>query len=175
MYPEKVRGCGSLLYNVKMKNILKTQLQLPDNLRFFIKNNTLTIEGSEGSITLQNIDSLKRNKTLFYRLVQQSAVGVNFGYINRLSFVGVGFRVESLTNKVMTLKLGYSHLVSVKIPDSIKAYSPKKTTLILKSFDLQKLNMFTARIRSHRFPDVYKGKGILFKNETIRLKSGKNK
>jgi ribosomal protein L6P/L9E len=46
---------------------------------------------------------------------------------------------------------------------------------ILKSFDLQKLNMFTARIRSHRFPDVYKGKGILFKNETIRLKSGKNK
>jgi large subunit ribosomal protein L6 len=59
--------------------------------------------------------------------------------------------------------------------NSIKAYSPKKTTLILKSFDLQKLNMFTARVRSHRFPDVYKGKGILFKNETIRLKSGKNK
>jgi len=158
-----------------MKNILKTQLQLPANLRFFVKNNTLTIKGSEGSFILQNIDSLRRNKTLFYRLIQQAIVGINFGYINRLSFVGVGYRVESLSDKVITLKLGYSHLISVKIPSSIKVYSPKKSTLILKSFDLQKLNLFTARIRSHRFPDVYKGKGILFKNETIRLKSGKNK
>ena len=158
-----------------MKNILKTQLQLPANLRFFVKNNTLIIKGSEGSFTLRNIDSLKQNKTLFYRLIQKGVVGVNFGYINRLTFVGVGYRVESLTDNVITLKLGYSHLISIKIPMSIKAYSPKKSTLILKSFDSQKLNLFTARIRSYRFPDVYKGKGILFKNETIRLKSGKNK
>lgn len=158
-----------------MKNILKTQLQLPSNLRFFIKNDTLTIQGSEGSFTLQNINSLKKNKTLFYRLLQQGIIGVNFGYINRLSFVGVGYRVETLTDDVVTLKLGYSHLISVEIPSSIKAYSPKKSTLILKSFDLQKLNSFTARIRSHRYPDAYKGKGILFKNENIRLKSGKNK
>jgi len=158
-----------------MKNILKTQLQLPANLRFFVKNNTLIIKGSEGSFTLRNIDSLKQNKTLFYRLIQKGVIGVNFGYINRLTFVGVGYRVESLTDNVITLKLGYSHLISIKIPTSIKAYSPKKSTLILKSFDSQKLNLFTARIRSYRFPDVYKGKGILFKNETIRLKSGKNK
>lgn len=158
-----------------MKNILKTQLQLPANLRFFVKNNTLIIKGSEGSFTLRNIDSLKQNKTLFYRLIQKGVIGVNFGYINRLTFVGVGYRVESLTDNVITLKLGYSHLISIKIPASIKAYSPKKSMLILKSFDSQKLNLFTARIRSYRFPDVYKGKGILFKNEVIRIKSGKNK
>jgi len=158
-----------------MKNILKTQLQLPSNLRFFVQNDSLTIKGSEGSFTLQNIKSLKKNKTLFYRLIQQGVIGVNFGYINRLSFVGVGYRVESLTDDTVTLKLGYSHLISVKIPSSVKAYSPKKSMLILKSFDLQQLNSFTAFIRSHRYPDVYKGKGILFKNEEIRLKSGKNK
>ena len=158
-----------------MKNILKTQLQLPANLRFFVKNNTLTIKGSEGSFILRNIDSLKQNKTLFYRLIQKGVIGVNFGYINRLTFVGVGYRVESLTDNVITLKLGYSHLISIKIHASIKAYSPKKSMLILKSFDSQKLNLFTARIRSYRFPDVYKGKGILFKNEVIRIKSGKNK
>jgi large subunit ribosomal protein L6 len=124
---------------------------------------------------LKNIDSLKQNKTLFYRLIQKGIVGVSFGYINRLLFVGVGYRVEKLTDKIITLKLGYSHLISVKIPESIKAYSPKKNTLILKSSDSQKLNLFTSRIRSYRFPDVYKGKGILFKNEIIRLKSGKNK
>ena len=116
-----------------MKNILKTQLQLPANLRFFVKNNTLIIKGSEGSFTLRNIDSLKQNKTLFYRLIQKGVVGVNFGYINRLTFVGVGYRVESLTDNVITLKLGYSHLISIKIPTSIKAYSPKKSTLILQS------------------------------------------
>ena len=70
-----------------MKNILKTQLQLPANLRFFVKNNTLTIKGSEGSFTLRNINSLKQNKTLFYRLIQQAVVGVNFGYINSISFL----------------------------------------------------------------------------------------
>jgi len=158
-----------------MKNILKTQLQLPTNLRFFLKDNSLTVKGSEGNFTLKNVDSLKQNKTLFYRLLQKGIIGVNFGYINRLVFVGVGYRVESLTDNFITLKLGYSHLITIKIPASIKAYSPKKSSLILKSFDSQKLNLFTARIRSYRFPDVYKGKGILFKNEKIRLKSGKNK
>jgi large subunit ribosomal protein L6 len=158
-----------------MKNILKTQLQLPSNIRFFLKDNSLTVKGSAGSFTLKNVDSLKQNKTLFYRLLQKGIVGVNFGYINRLLFVGVGYRIESLTDKIITLKLGYSHLVTIKIPASIKAYSPKKSSLILKSFDSQKLNLFTARIRSYRFPDVYKGKGILLKNEKIRLKSGKNK
>jgi large subunit ribosomal protein L6 len=158
-----------------MKNILKTQLQLPDNIRFFIKDNSLVIKGSGGTFILKNINSLKKNKTLFYRLVQKGIVGISFGYINRLLFVGVGYRVENLTDKIITLKLGYSHLVSIKIPESIKVYSPKKNTLILKSFDSQKLNLFTSRIRSYRFPDVYKGKGILFKNEIIRLKSGKNK
>jgi large subunit ribosomal protein L6 len=158
-----------------MKNILKTQLQLPDNLRFFIKNNALVIKGSEGSFVLKNLSALKKNKTLFYRLIQKGIVGVSFGYINKLLFVGVGYRVEKLTDETIVLKLGYSHLISIKIPESIKAYSPKKNILILKSSNSQKLNLFTSRIRSYRFPDVYKGKGILYKNETIRLKSGKNK
>jgi len=158
-----------------MKNILKTQLQLPDNIRFFIKGNSLILKGSEGTFTIKNIGLLKKNKTLFYRLLQKGIVGISFGYINRLLFVGVGYRVENLTDDTITLKLGYSHLVSIKIPESIQVYSPKKSTLILKSSDSQKLNLFTSHIRSYRFPDVYKGKGILFKNEVIRLKSGKNK
>lgn len=158
-----------------MKNILKTQLQAPSNLRFLVQDNKLIIQGPEGNFILQNLNSLKRNKTLFYRLIQKGIIGVNFGYINRLSFVGVGYRVESLTPEIITLKLGYSHLVNIKIPSIIKAHSPKKNVLILKSFDSEKLNLFTARIRSYRLPDVYKGKGILFKNEKIRLKSGKNK
>ena len=75
----------------------------------------------------------------------------------------------------------YDHFVLKKYQKYHSASKPKKkgTRTSFSYFEdlraLQKLNLFTARIRSYRFPDVYKGKGILFKNEIIRLKSGKNK
>jgi len=164
-----------LLYHIKMKNILTTRLQMPDNVQLFIKKNKLIIKGPLGSLSLTDISFLETNKPLFYRLIQKAIIGVSFGFIKQLVFVGVGYRVESLTQEVLNLKLGYSHLVTIKIPESITVYSPKRTVLILKGFNLQFLNEFVSYIRSQKLPDVYKGKGILEKNEIISLKDGKKK
>jgi len=158
-----------------MKNILKTRLQIPSNVNFFLDENKLVIKGPQGSIVLNNTNNLKKNKTLFYRLIQKAVTGVSFGFVKQLIFVGVGYRVESIDEKKMSLKLGFSHLVDIDIPSRIKVYSPKRTVLIFKSFDLQFLNEFVSYVRSHKFPDRYKGKGILFKNELIQLKEGKKK
>lgn len=158
-----------------MKNILRTRLQVPTNVHLFLDNNKLTIRGPIGSLSLANLNFLKANKSLFYRLIQKAVIGVSFGFIKQLVFVGVGYRVESITQETLKLKLGYSHLVTIKIPGSITVYSPKRTVLILKSFDLQFLNEFVSYIRSKKLPDVYKGKGILVKNESISLKDGKKK
>jgi large subunit ribosomal protein L6 len=158
-----------------MNNILKTRLQVPSDVQFFFEKNELTVSGSQGSLAVKNIHNLKRNKSLFYRLVQKAILGVSLGFVKRLVFVGVGYRVESISKDEMTLKLGFSHLISIKIPATVTVYSPKRTVLILKSFDLQFLNEFVSFIRSHKRPDIYKGKGILLKNELIHLKDEKKK
>ena len=90
-------------------------------------------------------------------------------------FVGVGFRVESLETNFIKLKLGFSHFVFIKIPPYISVFSPKKTRLILKSIDEQLLKEFSSKICSFKLPDVYKGKGILYKNQILTLKEGKKK
>jgi ribosomal protein L6P/L9E len=162
-------------YNIKMKNILKSRIQVSSSIQFFLEKNALVIKGPETVMTLVNINFLKTNKPLFYRLLQKAIIGVSFGFVKQLSFVGVGYRVESISENSISLKLGYSHLVSIKVPPSIKVFSPKRTLLILKSCDLQFLNEFIAFIRSKKLPDVYKGKGILFRKELILLKDGKKK
>jgi large subunit ribosomal protein L6 len=102
-------------------------------------------------------------------------IGADLGFVVRLAFVGVGFRVESVENKVLKLKLGFSHFVFIKIPTYIELATPKKTLIVLKSTDDQLLNEFALKIRSFKLPDVYKGKGISFKNEILVLKEGKKK
>lgn len=175
MYSHKVRRDCYLLYSIKMKNILKTKLRVPDNVQFFLEKDELIVKGTKGNLSLVNLKFLKLNKSLFYRLIQKAIIGVSFGFIKQLVFVGVGYRVESITSDSLTLKLGYSHLVTIKVPESIAVHSPKRTVLILKSFNSQFLNEFVAHIRSQKFPDVYKGKGILLKNEVLSLKDGKKK
>lgn len=158
-----------------MKNILKTRLQVPDNVRFFLEKDELIVKGPKGNLAFVNLKFLKTDKPLFYRLIQKAIIGVSFGFIKQLVFVGVGYRVESVTTETLSLKLGYSHLVRIKIPKLITIYSPKRTILILKSLNSQFLNEFVSQIRSQKFPDIYKGKGILLKNEVLSLKDGKKK
>lgn len=165
-----------------MKNIFKTNIKIPKNVKLFLKEDKLFIKGPLGTICLNlaflnksNFDSSKEKKyySLFFRLLQKSIVGVSLGFVNSLSFSGVGFRVESINKNFMLLKLGFSHLVTITIPTYIQISSPKKTLIILKCLDEQLLNVFCAKIRSFRSPDVYRGKGILYKNQILILKEGK--
>jgi large subunit ribosomal protein L6 len=83
--------------------------------------------------------------------------------------------VEDQTKNELILKIGYSHLVYVPIPNGIKVIVQKKINIILSGSDEQLVKEFAAVLRSYRFPDVYKGKGLLFKNEKINLKEGKSR
>ena len=102
-------------------------------------------------------------------------IGTSLSFVERLLFVGVGFRVESLDKNLIKLKLGFSHFIEVKIPKNIEVYSPKKTLLVVKSINHQHLKEFCSKICSFKIPDVYKGKGILYKHQIILLKEGKKK
>ena len=73
------------------------------------------------------------------------------------------------------MKVGQSHSIVYSLPSNIRIFSPKPTLLCLYGLDIQKIMQIASEIRKFRPPEPYKGKGILKKDEIIRLKVGKKK
>ena len=103
-------------------------------------------------------------------------VGVSEGYKKELELVGVGYRVSNQGN-LLELSLGYTHPIFLQLPDEVKVETKSERNqnplIIIESADKQLLGQICAKIRSFRKPEPYKGKGVLFKGEIIRRKSGK--
>jgi large subunit ribosomal protein L6 len=108
--------------------------------------------------------------------IKQILIEVTYVLSCKLNLVGVGYRAfahETLPNQ-MYFKLGYSHLIYFRIPEGLNSNCLKSTKLFLSgnsSYDL--LTQTAAQIRSCKLPEPYKGKGILYDQETIILKKGK--
>jgi large subunit ribosomal protein L6 len=100
--------------------------------------------------------------------------GVTKGYDRKLELVGVGFRA-AVVGKALNLTLGFSHPVSVSIPEGINIETPSQTEIVVKGIDRQKVGQIAAEIRGIRPPEPYKGKGVRYANEKITLKEGKKK
>jgi large subunit ribosomal protein L6 len=105
----------------------------------------------------------------------QNLVGALVGYKNFLRVRGVGYRFQ-LISKTLIINVGYSHSLQIKLPLKHKFILNKKSNFLrVKSSSLAKLSNFLAFVRNLRQPDVYKGKGIRYKKDPIRLKEGKKK
>ena len=100
--------------------------------------------------------------------------GVTKGYEKKLELVGVGFRAQ-VQGKSLNLTLGFSHPVSVPIPEGINIETPSQTEIVVKGIDRQKVGQVAAEIRDIRPPEPYKGKGVRYSGEQITLKEGKKK
>lgn len=167
-----------------MKNIFKINLTLPSEVKLCTKESNLFVKGPLGSVCL-NISFLSSSVSLFpekkiqyssfFRLFQKALLGIHLGFVTRLVFVGVDFTIESIEKDFLKLKLGFSHFVFVKIPPHIHIVSPKKSLLVLKSIDEQLLKEFCSKICSFKAPNIYKGKGVLYKNQVLVIKETKKK
>lgn len=165
-----------------MKNIFKTHINIPSNISLKKTPNHVFVIGPKGSVCLDTsflnelkMASKKSQYSSFFRLLQKAIVGVSLKYVVQLTLIGVGFRLESMDNNFMKLKLGFSHLVYLRIPKHIKVILVKKSFLILECIDEQVLKDFSSKIYACKKPDVYKGKGVRYKNQVINLKEGKKK
>jgi large subunit ribosomal protein L6 len=70
--------------------------------------------------------------------------------------------------------LGYSHPVEFQLPEGIKAsVDPKQIQITLVGVDKQQIGQVAASLRTLRLPDAYKGKGIRYSGERLKLKVGK--
>ncbi|MCI6472064.1 MAG: 50S ribosomal protein L6 [Bacteroidales bacterium] len=140
-----------------------------------IENSTITFEVDENS----PVNYKQRNAFhgLYRSLVNNMVVGVSEGYSKTLELVGVGYRVSNQGN-LIEFSLGYTHPIFLQLPKEVKVETKSERNqnplLILESCDKQLLGLICAKIRSFRKPEPYKGKGILFKGEIIRRKSGKS-
>jgi large subunit ribosomal protein L6 len=108
--------------------------------------------------------------------IKQMILEVSFVFSKKLVFVGVGYKafpIELFNNQILQLKLGYSHQIYFKVSNDLNVYCHKATTVYISGNSNQNVSQTAALIRSFKYPEPYKGKGILYDNEKIVLKEGK--
>ena len=179
-----------------MSRIGRKPLEIPKGVQVTITPDTISTKGPKGTLTLarhkaievkQTKDDDKKDVIVFERkgnagpvraahglmraLVGNMLTGVTTGFTRQLEINGVGYKAELKGQKVV-LSLGYSHPVEYTLPEGISA-KVDKNLLILSGIDRQALGAATAKIRSLRPPEPYKGKGIKYVEETILRKAGK--
>ena len=140
----------------------------------------LTINQGEGTLTVERPDNLRRARSqhgLARTLINNSVVGVTEGHKKSLDIIGVGYRVTA-EGKGLLLNMGYSHPVRVAPVDGITfeivADEKARTQRIhVSGIDKAKVGQVAADIRKVRKPEPYKGKGIRYTGEVVKLKAGK--
>jgi len=103
--------------------------------------------------------------------VRNMIAGVNAPFVKKLQVEGIGYRAE-MTGKDIRLQVGFSHPVLVKIPEHLTV-AIEKNMITISGADKDKVGQFAADVRSIKKPEPYKGKGIRYEGEVIRMKEGK--
>ena len=177
---------------VDMSRIGKSPIDIPQGVKVKIESGSIYVEGSKGKLDLclpggVNVET-EDNKILVKRLSDQKqdmanhgltraliynmVVGVTEGFSKELEIIGVGFKAQ-VSDKKLTMNLGFSHPVEYDIPDGITIEAPKPTQLVVKGIDKQQVGEVAAEIRDFYKPEPYKGKGIRYVGEYVRKKAGK--
>jgi len=130
--------------------------------------------GSELRVVRTGEDRQARaNHGLVRALLSNMMVGVTKGFERRLDIQGVGFKSE-VKGKALVLSLGYSHQVEFPFPAGVTIdVADKGVKLVVKGCDREAVGQTAAQLKMLRPPDSYKGKGVRYEGETIRLKQGK--
>jgi len=105
-------------------------------------------------------------------VINNMVVGVTQGYEKRLELVGVGY-VVSLQGDVVTMRVGLANEIKKKVPAGLKVNCPDQTHIVVQGCDKQLVGQFAAELRNSRKPEPYKGKGVRYQGEHIKLKPGK--
>ncbi len=105
------------------------------------------------------------------QLIASAIIGLSDGFTKELELIGVGYQAIMQSSRLV-LKLGYSHDIIFEAPEDI-AITANKNDITVSGYDKQLVGEVSAKIRSFRKPEPYKGKGIRYKGEHVRRKQGK--
>ncbi len=141
-------------------------INIPNQLRVIIENKIIKVKRNSEDKKIRAMHGL------FRTLINNGIVGVNKLWEKELEVVGTGYNVKKQGEDIV-LKVGYSHLVTFKKPDGVSFDVKGNNKIIVKGVDKQLVGEVASKIRSIKKPDSYKGKGLRYKGERIKLKPGK--
>lgn len=137
-----------------------------------LSHTALTVEGSEVRVTSTGSDKqAKANLGTMWSLTKNAVDGVTQGFIKVLEIQGVGFKA-ALEGKTLVLSLGFVNPVRYNPPAGVTV-ELEKNLIKLSSIDKEIVGSAASRIRKFKKPEPYKGKGIRYQGEVVRMKAGK--
>jgi len=177
-----------------MSRVAKSPIPVPKGVEIKFDGALVTVKGSKGEqkvnlppeVTAEQVggevrvkpaDEVRPNYAMagtMRSLINNAVVGASEGFEKKLQLIGVGYRVKASGQK-LDLTLGFSHPVIYELPKAVSAETPSQTEIVLKSSDKQVLGQVAAEIRAFRPPEPYKGKGVRYADERVRLKEAKKK
>ena len=105
-------------------------------------------------------------------LLANMVEGVTNGYKKSLEIQGVGYKAEQ-KGKNLVLSVGYANPVTVPIPGNVTVTLEGINKIHVAGADKQAVGQFAAEVRKVRKPEPYKGKGIRYEGESVKIKPGK--
>ena len=174
-----------------MSRIGNKPITVPAGVEVKVDGSKVTVKGPKGTLEREispkmeisldaNVLKVKRpddeplNKSLHgltRTLINNMIIGTTEGFERKLEVNGVGYRAQKKGNDLV-LTLGYSHPVEMKAPEGI-SFEVEGNIITVKGIDKEVVGQTAAVIRTKRPPEVYRGKGIKYVEETIRRKEGK--
>lgn len=176
-----------------MSRIGKKPIAIPKDVSVSLEERTIKVKGPKGELSWEYSDKMnvsvdggtivvektsdskveKALHGLTRSIIFNMITGVSQGYQKVLEIVGVGYKAQVTGNKLL-FTLGYSHPIEVQLPDTMKAsVDAKQTQITLTGIDKHQLGQLAANLKALRPPDAYKGKGVRYSGERLKLKVGK--
>jgi len=178
-----------------MSRIGRKPVDIPDGVKVTLDGNTVNVEGPKGKLSFTHRDEVKVDvsedgKTvnvvrhtdqrtaralhgLTRALVSNMVIGVKTGYEKKLEVQGVGY-LANVKDNVLTLRVGYANEIKLPVPEGLTVVCPDNNHINVSGCDKQAVGQFAAYVRSMRKPEPYKGKGVRYVGEVVKIKQGKS-
>ncbi len=175
-----------------MSRLGKKPVALIDGVKVSVADRALNVEGPAGKLSIQlrpEVEvEVKEKEAVVTRkgddriskamhgltraLLANMVLGCKEGYEKNLELQGVGY-VCNLKGKTLSLRVGLANELKKEVPEGLEVTCPDQTHIKVRGCDKQKVGQFAAEVRALRKPEPYKGKGIRYVGEHIKLKPGK--
>ncbi len=176
-----------------MSRIGKKPVPIIDGVKVSVAGNVINVEGPKGKLSYQHRPEVdvevadnevtvtrKRDNSesrayhgLTRSLINNMISGVKEGYEKKLELQGVGY-VCQIKGNTLNLRVGLANELVKEIPADLEVTCPDQTHIDVKGCDKQKVGQFAAEVRALRKPEPYKGKGIRYVGEQVKIKPGKS-
>jgi len=176
-----------------MSRIGKKPVPIEGGAKVSVEGRLINVEGPKGKLSFEHRpevavavegdkvvvtgDVLNRESRMYHgltrALVANMIVGVTKGYEKRLEIIGVGY-LAAIKGDVLQMRVGFANELQKKIPAELKVTCPDQTHVVVQGCDKQKVGQFAAEVRSLRKPEPYKGKGVRYQGEVVKIKPGKS-